>query len=293
MRKLFTPAFIAATLDRYGLSLKKRYGQNYLINRKIAERILEYADVRGNDTVLEIGPGLGSLTFLLAAKARKVVSVEIDSGVVRFLGDAVKELGATNVEIVHGDFLAMGAGDLLGWAGRPDGQPNRFSEKVVSNFPYSIGTRAILKILRELPAVTGITGMLQRDLAERMTAGPGSKSYAALSVTIQYRAHIRIVVPSVSAGNFFPRPDVVSAIVSIRPKLPSGSVDHAAFDRVVRAGFANRRKSLVGNLLTSGVARDRHAVSEYVGDAFGDPKIRAERLAIDDFVSLTGFLLNK
>lgn len=292
LRKLFTPSFISSTLREYGLSLKKRFGQNFLINKNIAERIIDYAGVTGEDVVLEIGPGLGVLTFLLAQRAKQVIAVEIDGGVARYLGDAVRKLGYRNILIVNRDFLGIDAARFVRSPGKQSSGSEGLGEvlgpaKVVSNLPYSIGIKTILKTLSEIPTIESITCMVQRDIAERLAGGPGSKNYSAVSVLTQYRAVIRVFEKSIAPGNFFPAPDVVSAVIQVKPKRDDSGVDRIVFEKIVRAGFANRRKNLVSNLVTAGVIAERDRAFDFVMRRFQNPKIRAEKLSVADFVELT------
>jgi 16S rRNA (adenine1518-N6/adenine1519-N6)-dimethyltransferase len=291
LTRLFTPTFVAETLRTRRLYLRSRHGQNFLVSRSVAERVLEHAAVQKGDTVLEIGPGLGQLTFLLAERAKRVIAVEIDGGVAGYLREAVREVGVDNVTVVDGDFLG---GDFRGTG----------ATKVVSNFPYSIALRAILKILEELTEITAVTGMVQRETAERMTAEPGTKDYAAVSALAQFLAEIRVLEKNIAPGNFFPVPEVTSAVVSAARRKGAYPVDKELFERVVKAGFAGRRKTLIGNLLKAGLLSHRGAGSSrgeigsraagrpgdevgcYVLRRFGDSKVRAERLSVGDFVEI-------
>lgn len=248
--------------------------------------------MNGGDSVLEIGPGLGQLTFLLAERAKRVIAVEIDGGVVRYLLDTARELGVKNVTVVNGDFLA---GDF-----RESG-----ATKVVSNFPYNVAVKAILKVLKELKEVSSITGMVQRETAERVTAKPGTKDYAAVSVIVQFLAETRVIEKNIASGNFFPVPEVTSAVITLARRTVEGPVDGELFERLVRAGFERRRKTLIGNLLKAGVlSGEEHgiatggaapggiapgaakAILDFVSHKFNDMKVRAERLSVDDFVQI-------
>jgi 16S rRNA (adenine1518-N6/adenine1519-N6)-dimethyltransferase len=291
LKRLFTPAFVAETLKSRRLFLRSRHGQNYLISRNIADRVLAHAALEKSDTVIEIGPGLGQLTFLLAERVERVIAVEIDGGVARCLRAALGEYGVENVTVVDGDFLDV---DL-----RETG-----ANKAVSNFPYGIALKAILKILKELPGISCVTGMVQRETAWRMTARPGTKDYAAASVIVQFFAETKVFEKCVAPGNFFPVPEVASAAISVARRKGAGPVDNELFDRVVKAGFAGRRKTLLGNLAKSGLVAPMgpgaergdtferspglpgNEVGEYILRKFGDLKVRAERLSVGDFVEI-------
>lgn len=271
------------------LFLRSRHGQNFLVSRSVAELILAHAAVKWGDTVLEIGPGLGQLTFLLAERAKRVIAVEIDGGVVRYLRDAAREIGVRNITIVNGDFLD---GDFM----------DTGATKVVSNFPYNIALKAILKVLKGLREVTRITGMVQRETAERVAAKPGTQEYAAVSVIVQFLAEARVIEKNIAPRNFFPSPEVTSAVISLARRKGKVSVDAELFDSVVKAGFKGRRKTLLGNLLKAGFLSDAgrggsapggtasnagEAIREYVMRNFNDAKVRAERLSVDDFAEIT------
>jgi 16S rRNA (adenine1518-N6/adenine1519-N6)-dimethyltransferase len=229
---------------------------------------------------------------MLAERAKSVVAVEIDRGVARYLLDAVRELGVKNVTIVNADFLDCDFGKTG-------------ANKVVSNFPYNIAVKTILKVLKELRGVSGITGMVQRETAERITAKPGTKDYAAVSVIVQFLAETRVIEKNIASGNFFPVPDVTSAVISLARRPAAGPVQGELFERVVRAGFEGRRKTLIGNLLKAGVLSGgepgvdapggtaagaaegaRNDVGDFIFRRFRDMKVRAERLSVGDFVEI-------
>jgi 16S rRNA (adenine1518-N6/adenine1519-N6)-dimethyltransferase len=282
---VFTPAKIISVLRARGLALKKSLGQNFLVNRDVAERIVRYAHLDESDVVLEVGPGLGGMTRIIARKARTVIAVELDGGLVRYLQEEVSGGRLGNVTVINGDFLKLDVGDIVRC-----GEPG----KVISNFPYGIGIRALLRIVGELPSVGTIVGTLQKELVDRITASPGSRDYAAVSVRLQEAALIRVREKRISPGSFFPRPAVDSAIVSLHVR-PEGERsiprrDLPAFNELVRSCFANRRKSLLNNLAVEPVAVQaevsRKELRELVTDLFGDPSLRAEAMSVADFERL-------
>ncbi len=275
---LFSPSAIARILRERGLRLRSAMGQNFLINPGTAGRILDYAGLGPEDTVLEVGPGLGTLTLLMAPRVAEVVAVEVDGGLAAYLEQRLRDEGAVNVRLVRGDILKIPARELEG--ARP---PN----KSVSNFPYSAGIRSLIRILEELPSLELIVGTVQRELAERVAAAPGRPEYAFVSVYLQLRAEVK-VLERVPPTHFFPRPRVESAVISLRSRM--GSLDPAfaaRFKRVAKAAFAGRRKSLVNNLAALDLSLVKPVISSLVGDLFGDPGVRAERLSVQDFVRLT------
>lgn len=278
-KKVFSPSFISEILKNRNLSLKKRYGQNFLINRVLAEKILKHADLNISDTVLEIGPGLGTLTFLMSEKVKQIAAVEIDCGFSKYLQEIVERDGNGNITVINKDFLQIDSDDLMS-----SGEPC----KVISNFPYSAGIKVILKIVDEFKSVERIIGTVQKELADRLTAKPGSKNYAFVSVYLQYVSRIRILEQNISPGNFFPSPEVISSLIEVKRVKGALPVDPEAFKMVVRSGFANRRKNLINNLKLSNIKIDKEELIKLIRYRFRDVKIRAESLSIEDFVELTG-----
>jgi 16S rRNA (adenine1518-N6/adenine1519-N6)-dimethyltransferase len=279
VKKVFTPSYISEILKNRNLSLKKRYGQNFLINRDLAEKILKHADLSVSDTVLEIGPGLGTLTFLMSEKVKQITAVEIDFGFSKYLQEIVERAKTGNIKIINKDFLQINSDDLLS-----SEQP----QKVISNFPYSSGIKAILKIVDDFKSVERIIGTVQKELADRLTAKPGSKNYAFVSVYLQYVSRIRILEQNISPGNFFPSPEVISSLIEVKRVKGDLPVDPEVFKIVARSGFANRRKNLINNIKLSNIKIDKEELIKLIRYRFRDLKIRAESLSVEDFVELTG-----
>jgi len=249
-----------------GVEPSKALGQNFLHDRAIVRRIAEAAGVEPGETVLEVGPGLGILTEELAARAGRVVAVELD----RRLAVHLPEVMPANVEIVEGDALAL---DLAALAGP------RYS--VVANLPYSVGTAIVRRLQEADPPPRALTVMVQREVAERMTAAPPEMSL--LGVAVQFYGSPRVLF-RVGGGAFIPPPRVESAVVRIEtrePPLPRA--EHAAFFRVVQAGFSQRRKQLA-NALSSGLPAGRDEVVAALERAGVRPVERAERLRVADWV---------
>jgi 16S rRNA (adenine1518-N6/adenine1519-N6)-dimethyltransferase len=268
---------IPALLRAYGLYPKKGLGQNFLTDASILGRIVDAADLAPGDTVLEIGPGLGSLTRLLAERSGRVVAVEIDERLVAILGERLADL--RHVEIVRGNILKISDfASLLGPA-----------YKVVANLPYGI-TSAVLRHLLESnqrPSLLVIT--VQREVAERIAAGPGDMSLLAVSVQFYGRPQIVTHIP---AGAFYPPPQVDSAVlrvdVSPEPTVTLGEgVSTNAFFHVVRAGFSQKRKTL-RNALSAGLRLAPAHVEEVLLQAGIDPRRRAETLSLPEWASLAG-----
>ncbi len=280
VKKLFIPSFIGGILKDENVALKKSFGQNFLINRDIARRLLDYADLKGTDTVLEIGPGLGTLTFSLAKRVKSVIAVELDRGLARYLRNRIQEFSIPNIKIMNCDFLKMGGSDFASL-----GDIN----KVVSNLPYSIGIRALLRIVEEMGGVRSITGTVQKEIAMRLAAEPGMKEYSSVSVIMQYAADIHVPEKRIAPENFFPPPEVESAIVSLVIHAGNDTVEKE-FRDVVRAGFSNRRKSLVNNLSSLEYGLSKNQLQGIVRRLFHDVHVRAEKLTVQDFRHLAEHL---
>jgi len=281
---LATPSGVAAVLRHLGLSPRKALGQNFLVDRNIVAKILDAAQLAPEDTVLEIGPGLGVLTWELARRARSVVAVELDAGLVRWLRALFA--GQPNVRLVHGDALTVDLAGLL--AAHPPGPGG--SAKVLANLPYYITSPLLMRLLEEGLPISLAVVMVQKEVARRLLARPGTKDYGALSVAVQLRTHAEIVAP-VPPGVFFPPPEVESAVVrlTLRP-LPEEVEDAAFFSAVVRAAFAQRRKTLRNALQSGAGLWDKDAVPAALAEAGIDGGRRGETLSVAEFVRLSAAL---
>lgn len=230
---LATPKAVRQAIETYGLRLKKSLGQNFLVDRNILSKIVRAAAIDPGDVVLEIGPGIGALTEALAQKGASVVAVEIDRDLVRVLRHTLS--GYAGISIVEGDALALPLASLL-----PEGATCR----VVANLPYYITSPLLLKLYEEELPVELAVVMVQREVAERITARPGRKVYGALTVALSYYADAEIVA-SAPRSVFFPPPTVDSAVVRLTSRpFPFPAADPATFSAVVRAAFGQRRKTL-------------------------------------------------
>ncbi len=255
-----------ARLRELGLTPSKALGQNFLHDHAIVRRIAESAGIGPDDTVLEIGPGLGILTEELAARARRVVAVELDDRLAAYLPTVLP----SNVELVHADALEIDAPALVG----PD-------YLVVANLPYSVGNAIVRRMLEAVPPPRSLTIMVQREVGERIAASPPEMSL--LAVGVQFYATPKILF-RVGGGAFIPPPRVESVVLRIEthpPPLPLE--EHDAFFRVVHAGFAQRRKQL-GNILSTGLFIERSAIADALSQAGIATTERAERLTIADWV---------
>ena len=266
-------------LRKHGIRPLKRLGQNFLCDPNILEKIVRIAEVRDTDTVVEIGSGIGVLTALLAARARRVIALEVDR---RLVGVLREELGGlNNVEIVHGDVLEH---DFA--SDRPEGGEGRI--RVVGNVPYNLSSPIVLRILDYRESVDRAVLMLQREVAERLAAAPGTKDYGPLSVYMALYTQPRLEM-RVPASCFVPRPDVDSRVIRLDMRRePLCAVDDPAlFRNVVRSCFAKRRKTLLNNLRQSVLPVRPEAVPAILEELGIDGTRRAETLTVHEFASLS------
>ena len=271
---------IRKELAEYGLAPRKRWGQHFLVDRNILNKIVQTAQIGKEDTVLEVGPGLGEMTLALARQARNVIAVEIDPKLVVILRN--KTATFPNVEIIGKDILKVDFREIADREGR--------SIKVVANLPYQISTPLLFRFIEEREVFSTLTVMLQREVAERMVAPPGGKDYGPLSIFVQLFSELSIrffVKPSA----FFPPPNVDSAVIQMtwkeRPTV--GLEDEEWFRRVVRGCLGYRRKTLINALKHSGLVlpEDAEGRMEEVGI---DSHRRPETLAIEEFATLAKVL---
>lgn len=274
MSVLLGAARIRRLLDGAGVRPTKTLGQNFVIDPNTIRKVVDVAGISGDDDVLEIGAGVGSLTVGLAAAARSVTAIEIDDRLIPLLTDVVGALD--NVTIVHADALTVDYSSLS-------------ARSVIANLPYNIAATVVLDILGRAPSIDTLTVMTQREVAERLAAEPGSKVYGASSVLVAFHASAR-TAGSVSRRAFWPVPNVDSALVRIE-RRPARSVEAASFYPVVKAAFAQRRKMLRNTL--AGVAGSAEAAATALEAAGLRPDGRAESLDVDDFVRLTEILMDR
>jgi len=279
--ELIIPANTIAVLKKHNLSLQKKFGQNFLIDAHVLDKIIEAADVCPGDSVLEIGPGIGTMTQRLAEHAGQVTAVEIDKALIPVLTDTLAD--RPNVRIVQGDILKTDLDDLF---------PDKTQVKVVANLPYYITTPVVMRLLEE--GFASITVMVQKEVAERMQAGPGTKDYGALSLAVQYYASAEIVA-NVPPNCFIPRPNVGSAVITLtrHDKPPVSVADESRLFAVIRAAFGQRRKTLANALSNaSSLGLSREDVTAALADIGIDERIRGEALTLEQFAELTNRLFS-
>ncbi len=281
---LANPQVTRAVLDSHKFVLQKKYGQNFLIAPHVLEEIVAAAGITEDDFVLEIGPGIGTMTQYLAASARAVTAVEIDRMLIPILEDTLHEF--RNAEVIHQDILKVDIAKLA--EEKNQGKPI----KVVANLPYYITTPIIMNLLRQNIPVESITVMVQREVADRMQSGPGTKDYGALSLAVQYFARPQIAA-IVSPDCFFPQPKVESAVVHLtRQEKPTVLVsDEDLLFRLIRASFNQRRKTLANGLKNSAELQFSKEKIEAAIEAIGKPlTVRGETLTLEEFAGLANFL---
>lgn len=281
--KLSNPKETIQVIQKYQFAFQKKFGQNFLIDPHVLDKIIAAAQISKDDCVLEIGPGIGTLTQYLAENARQVVAVEIDSNLIPILEETLKDY--PNVTVINEDILKV---DMEGLAkeynqGRPI--------KVAANLPYYITTPIIMSLFEQQVPVDNITVMVQKEVADRMQAGPGSKDYGALSLAVQYYASPYIVA-NVPSNCFIPRPNVGSAVIRLtRHKEPPVKVkDEKLMFRLIRASFNQRRKTLQNSLNNS---PELSYTKEQIGQAIGSlglgATVRGEALTLEQFGALADY----
>lgn len=278
---LGNPQETIAVLDKYKFVFQKKYGQNFLIDTHVLDKIIRAAGITKDDFVLEIGPGIGTMTQYLCASAREVTAVEIDKALIPILADTLK--GFDNVEVINEDILKVDIKRLT--EEKNQGRPI----KVVANLPYYITTPIIMGLLESHVPIESITIMVQKEVADRMKTGPGSKDYGALSLAVQYYVKPEIVA-NVPPNCFMPRPNVGSAVIRLtRHKEPVVHVkDEKLMFRLIRASFNQRRKTLVNGLKNSGDLQFTKEQIEAAITAIGKPlTVRGEALTLEEFAALS------
>ena len=284
MGRLIDPKETIQILKKYDFVFSKRYGQNFLIDEHVLGKILSAADITKEDAVLEIGPGIGTMTQALADAAGSVTAVEIDEKLLPILSDTLSGFG--NVQVVHADILETDVRQLsLEHAG---GKPF----KVVANLPYYITTPIIMGLLEKDLPVTSITVMVQKEVAQRMQEKPGSKDYGALSLAVQYYAEPYLAA-NVPRNCFMPRPDVDSAVIRLtkRSEPPVRVQDPTLMFRLIRASFSVRRKTLMNGLRNAGdLGFSGEALEDAVRSLGKGLTVRGETLSLREFAALSDAL---
>lgn len=281
-KRLHDPATTKEILKKYGFSLTKGLGQNFLIDGSVIENTCDAAGITKDDCIIEIGPGIGTLTQVLCERAKKVVSIEIDRDLIEIHKET---LPYDNLKIIYDDFMKMDLEKIM---------LEEFSDsnvKVVANIPYYITTPIVMKILEDRVKVESITVMIQKEVAERFQSPPGSKEYGAISAVIQYysKPEIKFIVPK---KVFIPQPKVDSAVIVMKvyEEPPVELKDEKLFFNLIKGAFGQRRKTIVNSV--SGTIReiDKNKLKETLEKLGYNPSIRGEKLGIEDFARISNSL---
>jgi len=284
MANLGIPSNTIEILQKYNFNFQKKFGQNFLIDTHVLEKIISAAQITKEDCVVEIGPGIGTMTQYLAEAAGHVVAVEIDKNLIPILADTLSAYD--NVEVINEDILKVDINRLV--QEKNGGRPI----KVVANLPYYITTPIIMGLFESHVPMDSITIMVQKEVADRMQEGPGSKDYGALSLAVQYYARPEIVA-NVPPNCFIPRPNVGSAVIRLtRYQNPPVQVDNEKLMfSLIRASFNQRRKTLVNGLgNASNVNISKEAVKQVLGQMGLSETIRGEALTLEQFAQLSNLL---
>lgn len=277
MKKLYSPKVVKEIIDFYDFSFKKSLGQNFLIDKNFVDKIVESADIE-NQNVLEIGPGIGTITYEMAKTAKKVVAIEIDQSLMPILDQNLEEFD--NAKVINEDILKVDLKNLV------EEEFNGESFKVVSNLPYYITTPIIEKLITTGLPCNDMTIMVQKEVAERMVAGEKDKEYSSLSVFIKFYTDAKVIV-NLPKSVFMPQPKIDSTILNLKLRIYDNNVNEDTLFKLVRAGFNKRRKTIL-NSMSDVVSKDN--LREAFMNLGIKENLRAENLSIDDYIRLANEL---
>lgn len=284
MEKLSNPQTTIEIIKKHNIAFQKRFGQNFLIDGHVIEKIIRAADITKDDIVLEIGPGIGTLTQYLAEAAKKVYAVEIDKNLIPVLEETL--CGYDNVNVINEDILKVDIKKLLG---------EKNTCKVVANLPYYITTPIIMRLFEEHIPADSVTVMVQKEVAQRMQAAPKTKDYGALTLAVRYYAEAYIAA-NVPPNCFIPRPNVGSAVIHLTKwdKPVVHVEDEALMFKLIRASFNQRRKTLQNGINNfPGLSFTKEEVSNALCSMGLDENIRGEALTLEQFAELANILKSK
>ena len=283
--KLSDPKKTIEVIQKYQFAFQKRFGQNFLIDAHVLEKIVSAAGITKDDCVLEIGPGIGTMTQYLAESAGQVIAVEIDTNLLPILADTLKDY--SNVKVINQDILKVDINELV--KEYNNGRPI----KVVANLPYYITTPIIMGLFESNVPIDNITVMVQKEVADRMQVGPGTKDYGALSLAVQYYASPYIVA-NVPPNCFIPRPNVGSAVIRLtRYQEPPVQVkDPKLMFKLIRASFNQRRKTLQNGLNNSPeISFSKEEITKAIESLGVSPSVRGEALSLEQFAQLANYFV--
>lgn len=284
MATLGIPQNTIEVLQKYNFNFQKKFGQNFLIDTHVLEKIIEESGITKDDFVLEIGPGIGTMTQYLCENAREVAAVEIDKNLIPILADTLSAYD--NVEVINDDILKVDINKLA--EEKNGGKPI----KVVANLPYYITTPIIMGLFESHVPVESITVMVQKEVADRMQVGPGTKDYGALSLAVQYYAKPYIVA-NVPPNCFMPRPKVGSAVIRLtrHAETPVQVDDEKLLFQIIRASFNQRRKTLANGLKNyEGLSFEKETIEAAIAECGFSPSVRGEALSLEEFAKLANAL---
>lgn len=284
MASLGIPQNTIAVLQKYNFNFQKKFGQNFLIDTNVLDKIISSAQITKDDCVLEIGPGIGTMTQYLAENAGEVIAVEIDKALIPILQDTLSEYD--NVTVINDDILKVDINKIV--EEKNNGKPI----KVVANLPYYITTPIIMGLFESHVPLKSITIMVQKEVADRMQVGPGTKDYGALSLAVQYYAKPEIVA-NVPPNCFIPRPNVGSAVIRLTryEEPPVHAEDEQKMFAIIRASFNQRRKTLVNGLGNApGLNLSKEHVAEVLSEMGLSATVRGETLTLEQFATLSNLL---
>ena len=271
-------------LKKYNISANKKLGQNFLIDDDIIQNIIDAAELKETDLVIEIGPGLGTLTSKLLEKAGKVIAIELDEKMLKVLNDRFSLYN--NFILINNDVLKVDLNKII-----EENLEQLKSVKIVANLPYYITTPIIMKLLESKLKIETITVMVQKEVADRITATPGDKLSGSITYSVDYYAKAEEVV-FVSKSCFMPSPEVDSAVIKleIRKEPKVNVLNEEMFFKVIKASFMQRRKTLINGLMNSGIIKDREKLNAILKEANIDSNIRGEKLTIEQFANLSNLI---
>lgn len=277
MKKLYSPKIVKEIIDLYDFKFKKSLGQNFLIDKNFVDKIIDIADIE-NENVLEIGPGIGTITYEMAKTAKKVLAVEIDENLIPILQQNLEEF--SNVKVINQDILKVDLKKLI------EEEFSNQSFKVVSNLPYYITTPIIELLITSNFTCKDMTIMVQKEVAQRMVASANDKDYSSLSVFVKFYSDAKILV-NLPKTVFMPQPKIDSSILNLKLRIYDEKVDQKKLFNLVRAGFNKRRKTILNSLSDVASKEDLKIAFEKTGLR---ENLRAENLSLDDFIKLADIL---